>query len=196
MLQISSGLLRGLPLKSPQGKNTRPSGERLRQAIFNILRHYRWQDSTLLENAVVADLFAGTGALGLEALSNGATECQFVESNSLALRVLSQNVEVVLKSYEAQKLEPPKMHVFSREIEKVYAKLVPSRVIFCDPPYKLDWFLKVIELEKQHQKLESGGVLLFESDASEALQLDLWPDLKHFDTKNYGDSSVHFFVKK
>ena len=70
MLQIASGLIRGLSLKSPRSNDTRPTGERLRQALFNILRHYRFKDSEqnlhpILEGATVADVFAGTGAWGI-----------------------------------------------------------------------------------------------------------------------------------
>src|SRR5687768_4879943 len=104
MLQVSSGILRGLPLRSPTVSTTRPSSARLRQGIFNVLRHFRWQDSTILDGATVVDLFAGTGAWGIEAMSNGATEVWFLESNPSTLRVLQENINTAVRSFESQNL--------------------------------------------------------------------------------------------
>src|SRR5262245_35293569 len=104
-MQISSGFLRGLSLKVPKGHQTRPSSERLRQAIFNVLRHFRWnppdseENHTILDQAVVADVFAGTGAWGFEALSNGAKEVWFLESNALASKSIQENKKAVFNSY-------------------------------------------------------------------------------------------------
>jgi 16S rRNA (guanine966-N2)-methyltransferase len=198
MLQISSGFLRSVRLRSPhaQDKQTRPSGERLRQAVFNVLRHYRFPpdnpSSPILENAVVVDLFAGTGALGLEALSNGATEVWFVESHPAALRILEQNIQTVLHGFRAQQLAEPKIHILSQDISKAYAKLPKARVVFSDPPYNKEYFKKVIELEMASPCIESGGLLLFEADKSDTCDSNA---MKKFDTKVYGDSVVHFFIK-
>ena len=83
-MRIVGGQYRGKNLLSPVGEETRPTSDRAREAIFNILHHAKWRKRDLLENAAVMDVFAGTGALGLEALSQGAAECVFVEQSPAA----------------------------------------------------------------------------------------------------------------
>lgn len=194
MIQVSSGLLRGLALRSPTGKQTRPSSERLRQGTFNVLRHFRFGDSTITQGATVIDLFAGTGAWGIEAMSNGAAEVWFVESHPLALKTLQDNLNIAVKSFESQSLEPPRIHVLRRDIELAYKKLPATPLVFCDPPYEQGWFEKVIKLEKASAKVMTGGLFLYEAEIREQIPKDTSP-LRAYDTKIYGDSAVHFFVK-
>jgi 16S rRNA (guanine966-N2)-methyltransferase len=195
MLQVSSGLLRGLSLRSPSGKQTRPSSERLRQSTFNVLRHFRWQErASILEAGVVVDLFSGTGAWGIEAMSNGASDVWFVESHPSTLRTLEENLTTAYRSFESQRLEIPVMHLVKGDVSTEYKNLPEARVIFCDPPYDLGWFEKVLFLETQASRLTPGGVLLYEAATREAIPAQS-SSLKLFDTKIYGDSSVHFFVK-
>lgn len=195
MLQVASGILRGVPLRSPSGNQTRPSSERLRQGTFNVLRHFRFQDSNIVDGALVVDLFAGTGAWGIEALSNGASEAWFVESHHLALKALQDNLAKTVQCFESQSLEAPKLEVLRRDVAQAYKKLPATRLMFCDPPYELGWFEKVIRLESVENKIEKGGLLLFEADESETVPSNSG-SLKLFDTKIYGDSAVHFFVKE
>ena len=90
-MRITSGRLRGKPLRAPEGQGTRPTSDRARQAMFNILEHAPWSPG--LQGARVIDLFAGTGALGLEALSRGAAFCLFVETDEAARGAIRDNVE-------------------------------------------------------------------------------------------------------
>src|SRR3989338_5868539 len=167
MIQIASGLLKGVQLRSPQAPGTRPSGERLRQALFNVLRNFRWGSSTILDAAAVIDLFAGTGAWGIEAASNGAGSIAFVESSRPALRVLKHNLEIAARCFEKQGLELPEMRVVKQGVEVVYAALPLARVIFCDPPYEKGLLERILELEARHHRIEAGGLLLFEAAARE-----------------------------
>ena len=92
-MRITSGRLRGKPLRAPEGRATRPTSDRARQAVFNILEHAPWSPG--LKDARVIDLFAGTGALGLEALSRGAAFCLFVETDEAARGAIRENVEAL-----------------------------------------------------------------------------------------------------
>ncbi|MBI2607127.1 MAG: RsmD family RNA methyltransferase [Deltaproteobacteria bacterium] len=209
MIQIASGLLKGVQLRSPQAPGTRPSGERLRQALFNVLRNFRWGGSTILDAAAVIDLFAGTGAWGIEAASNGAGSVAFVESSKPVLRVLKHNLEIAARCFEKQGLELPGMSVVKQDVVAAYAALPLARVIFCDPPYEKGWLERILELEARHHRIEAGGLLLFEAaarekgpekpsdepDPSRASDLPARARLRAYDRKNYGDSAVHFFVK-
>jgi 16S rRNA (guanine966-N2)-methyltransferase len=90
-MRIVSGRWKGKTLRAPQGDATRPTSDRARQAVFNIIDHAPWSPG--LSNARVLDLFAGTGALGLEALSRGAASCLFLDTSADARAVLADNVE-------------------------------------------------------------------------------------------------------
>jgi 16S rRNA (guanine966-N2)-methyltransferase len=91
-MRIVAGALRGRILIAPQGRATRPTADRVRQALFDMLLHAPWGGRALLEDAVVMDAFAGTGAMGLEALSRGAARSVFIESDPAALRALQANI--------------------------------------------------------------------------------------------------------
>jgi 16S rRNA (guanine966-N2)-methyltransferase len=90
-MRIVAGALRGRPIVAPKGHSTRPTADRVRQAIFDILEHAPF--SPPLAGARVADLFAGSGAMGLEALSRGAASCLFVETDAAARAAIGRNLE-------------------------------------------------------------------------------------------------------
>src|SRR4051812_1734372 len=92
-MRIVSGQFRGKPLVTPEGQGTRPTSDRARQAVFNILEHAGWSEG--LGEARVIDLFAGSGALGFEALSRGAAFCLFVETDEAARGAIRDNVEAL-----------------------------------------------------------------------------------------------------
>ena len=92
-MRIVSGSFRGRTLAAPQGQATRPTSDRARQAIFNILEHAAWSPG--VRDARVIDLFAGSGALGFEALSRGAAFCLFVETDEAARGAIRENVEAM-----------------------------------------------------------------------------------------------------
>ncbi|MDB5404804.1 MAG: rRNA (guanine966-N2)-methyltransferase [Acetobacteraceae bacterium] len=93
-MRIVAGAWRGRTLVAPSGQGTRPTADRVRQALFDMLMHAEWGGRAVIEGAIVLDVFAGTGALGLEALSRGAAMACFIESNGEALRALRANVAV------------------------------------------------------------------------------------------------------
>lgn len=125
-MRITAGMHRGRRLASPEGKTTRPTSDRARESVFNILRHGSWHDG-VLEDAVVLDAFAGTGALGLEALSQGAASAVFMEKDRAAARTCRDNIELLHEEARSRLLvcdatQPP-----------VAAK--PATLVFLDPPY-------------------------------------------------------------
>lgn len=92
-MRIVSGAFRGKAIKAPAGQATRPTSDRARQAVFNILEHAPW--SAGVRDARVIDLFAGSGALGLEALSRGAAFCLFVETDEAARGAIRENIDAM-----------------------------------------------------------------------------------------------------
>ncbi|MFN3353606.1 MAG: 16S rRNA (guanine(966)-N(2))-methyltransferase RsmD, partial [Brevundimonas sp.] len=90
-MRIVSGSLKGRAITTPEGQNTRPTSDRARQAIFNVLEHAAWAEG--LTEARVIDLYAGSGALGFEALSRGAAFCLFVETDDGARGAIRENMD-------------------------------------------------------------------------------------------------------
>ncbi len=193
MLKVSSGLLKGLKLKSPPD-TTRPSSERLRQAIFNILRSFQWNEqSTILEGAQVVDLFAGSGAWGIEALSNGAQNCIFIESNKNCFSVLLSNVKLTLS-----KIDDIEAESIQRDVLQALPKISISRVIFCDPPYNQEYYPKVIDLLSQFDKIEPRGLFIYEAHQKEKIDVEYAKKagLHFYDLKNYGEANLYFFTRR
>lgn len=129
-VRVVAGTLRGRTLVAPEGSATRPTTDRTREAVFNAL-----SSLGVLEGAVVVDLFAGSGALGIEALSRGATSCVFVESDSRALATIRQN----LKTLDLE----GRSEVVAGRVETVMTAMLPALtssvgrvdLVFADPPY-------------------------------------------------------------
>src|SRR5512139_1230648 len=128
-MRIVSGEFRGKALKAPAGQATRPTSDRARQAIFNILEHAPWSKG--VREARVIDLFAGSGALGLEALSRGASFCLFVETDEAARGAIRENIEAMqlfgvtrVHRRDATDLGP-----------RPASAGAPFDIAFLDPPY-------------------------------------------------------------
>ena len=127
-MRIIAGAWRGRALRAPAGVQTRPTAERLRQALFDMIMHAPWGGASLLEGARVLDAFAGTGALGLEALSRGAAGAVFFERDGPALGALRANVAAC--GAEAQAAV-----VAGDVLRPGRCAGVPCRLAFFDPPY-------------------------------------------------------------
>jgi len=128
-MRIVAGRFRGRGLAAPSGRTIRPTSDRLRETIFNILEHGHGDPIT---GARVLDLFAGTGAMGLEALSRGAEFCLFVDQGAEARSLMRASIEKLGCAEQAR--------IFRRDATRLGAAkpLAPFSVVFCDPPYGRD----------------------------------------------------------
>jgi 16S rRNA (guanine966-N2)-methyltransferase len=143
-MRVVAGALRGRRLVAPDGLATRPTTDRVREAVFNSLAAM-----DLVVDATYADLFAGTGALGIEALSRGARHCTFVEKDQRALRALREN----LASLDVQ----DRATVVPGDALSAIARLSAQDVVVADPPYGFDqWEALLARLPAEVAVLESG----------------------------------------
>jgi 16S rRNA (guanine966-N2)-methyltransferase len=130
-MRIVAGSFRGRPIAAPRGRATRPTADRARQALFNVLEHAAWSFS--LEGARVLDLFAGSGALGLEALSRGAGFCLFVDTDDDAREAIRNNAEGLGVA--------PLIRFEAKDAARLGARPAdqpPFSLAFLDPPYGAD----------------------------------------------------------
>ena len=126
-MRIVAGRFKGRTLAAPGDARLRPTSDKVRQALFNILEHAPFAADFALEGARVIDLFAGTGALGLEALSRGAATCLFVEQEPAAIRALRANIAAL----RAQ----PQCEVRAGSVMQLGPAQAPLDLILLDPPY-------------------------------------------------------------
>ena len=129
-MRIVAGTHKGRVLAAPEGRAVRPTSERAREALFNILAHAKFAERELIDGARVLDAFAGTGALGLEALSRGAAEAHFMERDRAARSLLQANIKTLGEKrrgivHPADATHPPRA-------------AAPCDLVFLDPPYGED----------------------------------------------------------
>jgi 16S rRNA (guanine966-N2)-methyltransferase len=129
-MRIIAGRHRGRPIEAPAGSAVRPTSERAREALFDILAHGRFGERNLCEEALVLDAFAGTGALGLEALSRGARFVTFLETGREARAVLQRNIAALGETQRAS--------VLTADAASPPRARSPSDLAFLDPPYGED----------------------------------------------------------
>lgn len=126
-MRIVAGAFRGRALAAPPGDRTRPTADRARQALFDVLMHAPFAGRAVLHGARVLDAFAGTGALGLEALSRGAAEAAFIERDRAALAMLRANIAACGVAGRAR--------VFAADVLRPPGAAFPASLLFLDPPY-------------------------------------------------------------
>jgi 16S rRNA (guanine966-N2)-methyltransferase len=179
-LRVISGTLKGKKLFSVKGQSLRPTSDRVKEAIFDILQdRFRGQK--------VLDLFAGTGALGIEALSRGATTAVFVEESPRSLSALRRNIEACRLQDRAT--------VLVKEVP-IGLKILEEKgerfgLILLDPPYGKGWAARTLAALSRCSILDADGLVVAEHSVTE--ELPSAPFLKRVDGRRYGDTQVSFF---
>jgi 16S rRNA (guanine966-N2)-methyltransferase len=178
-VRVVGGALRGRPLAGPASPGTRPTADRLREAIFNVLAH-AYDDP--VSGARVIDLFAGTGALGIEALSRGAAFALFVDDDSAARGVIRANVDALGLGGATR--------LFRRDATRMgpVAPHDPFSLVFCDPPYGRDLAGPAL-LSCAAGGWLSAGALVIVEEAAEA-SFTLPAGFSELERRIYGDTAV------
>ncbi|MDX2090003.1 MAG: 16S rRNA (guanine(966)-N(2))-methyltransferase RsmD [Kofleriaceae bacterium] len=181
-MRIVGGILGGRVLRAPAGAKTRPTSEKVREAVFNILGNRLGS----LEGAYVLDLFAGSGALGIEALSRGAERATFVDAGKPQLGIVKENLKTLALESRAD--------VIGGDAVVHAARIVPGepwRLVFVDPPYQSNLATRaVLALPRAH--LAPGAIVVVEHDRPHAPP-DTLGTLLRTDQRRYGDTMVSFF---
>lgn len=164
-MRITGGKARGIPLTAPKGDGTRPATDQLREAVFSSL-------GPRIEGARIADLFAGTGAYGLEAMSRGASSGLFVENSREVVACLKKNLAAVSKSCAANSAD---WRVLAQKIYAIPKGLGPFDLVFIDPPYDMIEE-RVPEIFAEHISgiVAVDGIVCFEMPGNLELELTGW----------------------
>ena len=153
MLRIIAGKYRSLRIDSPDANITRPTQDRVREAIMSALYEQ-------MENARVLDLFAGSGALGIEALSRGASFCFFCDHSKKAIQVIKKNLNKIKEDHAKLFFGD-----YEKALEQLYKEKEKFDIVFLDPPYRLkDAYKKSRELLIKYNLLSDKAILIEESN--------------------------------
>lgn len=176
-MRIISGEARGKTISAPAGIKTRPTTERVREAIFSALNPF-------LPGAAVLDAFGGSGALGLEAISRGAKSAVFCDMDRQAVNVIRRNVEACKFADRAK--------VYPGDTVKTIAKLSGFDVVLLDPPYNRGFIAAVEPILLSDGFLNDGAIVMLETAAKEPeiFADERWELLRQ---KTYGDTAVYYF---
>ncbi|MDX8430859.1 MAG: 16S rRNA (guanine(966)-N(2))-methyltransferase RsmD [Candidatus Algichlamydia australiensis] len=181
LIKILSGTLRGQSIRTPKGESTRPTTQLVRGALFDICQN-RIQDAHLL------DLFAGSGAIGIEALSRGAAHITLIENNRTAFQTLKSNIATLALQDQTELYLGDAFKLISR-VKR------PFDIIYIDPPYKMKKELYLELLQKLDKPLfQNSWIFIEENQNLEKEFQDL--KLTHFAwkrVKSYGDTHLHQF---
>ena len=158
-MRIVAGAWRGRTLVAPPGQGTRPTADRVRQALFDMLMHAPWAAPSVVADASVLDVFAGTGALGLEALSRGAARAVFVERARPALAALWANIEACRAGDRCEVLPIDALSVPSGE---------RADIVFLDPPYGQDLVARAVTRLRAVGRVGTGSLIVAETGRDEA----------------------------
>lgn len=182
MLRVTGGELGGRRFKAPPGNDTRPTSDKVREAMFAIL-------AGAVEVERTADLFAGSGALGIEALSRGAGHCLFVERRGPAVALLRENLKLLGLENRSR--------VVKADAGLPVKKLLqegPVQLMLGDPPYDKGQIEKLLSLAGQHDFLSPGGWLVLEHSPRERPMEA--SGLRIVDHRIYGQTELSFLIRE
>jgi len=182
MPRVIAGTVGGVPLKTPPGSRTRPTTDRIKESVFNVLQPY-------LEGDLILDLFAGSGSLGIEALSRGMKKAIFVDKDRNACLIIKDNLN---KTHLTDRAELLCMDIETavKSLQERNAKL---DIIFADPPYLCDFVGKTLLLLSENDIMVDDGIAVIEHHREETT-LDRIGRWRLFKKKEYGETVFSFYI--
>lgn len=182
-MRIITGTAKGCKLKTPKGWTTRPTTDRVKESLFGIL-------GVRVVDAAILDLFAGTGNLGLEALSRGAASAVFIDQSIQSIQVIKDNAAHTKLEDRAKIVKAEAFNAlqrFSQQKEQF-------DIIFCDPPYRKGLAQKALELAGSLELVKQGGLVIVEQAKDEPV-LDGDHLFQLIRSERYGETVIHIFER-
>ncbi len=183
-MRIISGKHRGRRIEAPEGKEVRPTTARSREAIFNILQHGEYGDKQVLKGRV-ADIFCGSGAMGLEALSRGASHVTFVDKNRISLEAAEFNI--------AQFKEQENSTLLRADSSQLPAAPKPYDLLILDPPYDTNLGRKSLKTALDGGWIHADTAIVLEQGVKDEIKVP--KGLEILDVRKYSNSHILFIQK-
>ena len=183
-MRIIGGEYRGRSIKQPPFKTVRPTKDRIREAVFNMI-------AEKVPGARVMDLFAGSGAYGLESLSRGAIDSIFVDNDKRCVNIINENITLLEVETQAK--------TFTEDVFKIVELLGKNKerfdLIFSDPPFDQDMAKKTLITINQYDILNRSGLLIIEHHLREFVPEGV-DDISMFRQKTYNDILISLYIRK
>ena len=189
MIKIIGGEKKGTLIKVPKDNSVRPTSAIKRDSIFNILNSYFLKKgcNQIFKDKIIMDIFSGTGALGLEAISRGAKYCYFIEKNKNCIKILTNNCKKIT--------EKNNYLIINNSFEKVnlnnYNIINCINIVFIDPPYNFIDFKNILDKLYDSKILSNNAILIIETDYSTNIPKKKY--LNNFDIRTFGRTKISFF---
>jgi 16S rRNA (guanine966-N2)-methyltransferase len=188
-MRITGGRARGIQINAPKGRETRPATDQMREAVFSSL-------GPRINGSKIADLFAGTGAYGLEALSRGASHGLFVENSSEVVTCLRRNLDAVAKSCELKAESLKNWTILAQKVYALNSTYGPFDIVFVDPPYAMiETKLASIFQENIAPITAPDGLVCFEMPGALQLELQGWTCIRRLGKTGKDKPSVAFYQR-
>ena len=179
-MKVISGYLKGRNIIGFDIDGTRPTMDRVKESIFGSIQNY-------ITDSTVLDLFAGSGNLGIEAISNGAQNCYFIDNNNVAIQTINKNI----KKFNIEDKSIVLKLDYNKALEYFKDNNITFDIIFIDPPYNYRIIEKLINTIKEYKLLNSNGLLVLEFKYDKLS--DNYDDYILKKKKKYGDKFVYIF---
>lgn len=183
-MRIIGGKAKGTKLYTLEGENTRPTLDRVRESLFNILQ-FNLQDSIFL------DLFSGSGACGIEAVSRGARKAILCDKSKQAIEIIRKNVE---KTHTQEQIE-----LYQVTFEELLRTKIKEKldIIFIDPPYDTDFAYKAVRIILENSLIDENSIIIIETDQEKRIKEQLQElKIEIMDERKYGRAHLIFLSQK
>lgn len=179
-MKVISGLLKGRNIEGYNIDGTRPTMDRVKESLFAMIQNH-------LKNSTVLDLFAGSGQLGIEAISNGASLCYFIDNNKEVINILNKNIN----NLNIKKQSKVILSDWKKSLNEFSNQNIKFDIIFVDPPYDYEVYEKILEKVSSLNLLNENGIIILEH-ANLKLK-ETYNNLTLYKTKKYGSKSVNIY---
>lgn len=174
-MRVISGKYKGKKLDGFGIDGTRPTMDRVKESLFGSIQNY-------IKGASCLDLFAGSGSLGIEALSNGANDCYFVDNGPVAFKILEKNTSNIEEQKYLYKMD------YKKALELFKEKNIKFDIIFLDPPYMLNLINDALKKIREYNLLNEDGIIICEYEDEEIMT-----DYKCIKEKKYGTINISIY---
>ncbi len=181
-MRIISGINKGMKLYAPDGMSVRPTSDKIKEAIFNMI-------GIIEEDSIILDLFAGSGSVGIEFLARGAKLAYFVDLSRKSLNFVKKNLDLCKFNDKAKII----ISDYEKAIVKLSSENIKFDYIFADPPYALNCSTNIAQKIFEHNLLKPEGILIIESDESEKVIDNIDTNVIKYKEKIYGRTRISIF---
>lgn len=178
-MRIISGKYKGRTLKAPTQKSIRPTTDRAKEALFNIIRQ------KINSECIIIDAFCGSGAVGIEALSRGVRKVIFIDNNKDSIRLLKNNLQGIDGDYEILCQD------YLSAFKQLSADGVKADIIFCDPPYQHDLSQVILDALNKNKIIKYSGIVVIEKN--KIFSPTLTSSFYHYDERVYASTRFDFY---